>query len=38
MGCDWAQGFLFSPAVPAGDASIQVRMWGTADVRTIDAA
>jgi diguanylate cyclase (GGDEF)-like protein len=38
MGCDWAQGFLFSPAVPAGDASTLLRMWGSSGLRTTDAA
>jgi diguanylate cyclase (GGDEF)-like protein len=38
MDCDWAQGFLFSPAVPAGDASVLLRMWGAADLLKVDAA
>ncbi len=38
LGCDWAQGFLFSQAVPAGEASTLLRMWGTADLRAINAA
>jgi EAL domain-containing protein (putative c-di-GMP-specific phosphodiesterase class I) len=38
MECDWAQGFLFSPAVPAKAASSLLRAWGRPDMRTIDAA
>jgi diguanylate cyclase (GGDEF)-like protein len=38
LGCDWAQGFLFSPAVPAREASALLRMWGDGDLRATDAA
>jgi diguanylate cyclase (GGDEF)-like protein len=38
MGCDWAQGFLFSPGVPANDASALLRSWGAAALRATDAA
>jgi diguanylate cyclase (GGDEF)-like protein len=38
MGCDWAQGFLFSPAVPAGEASTLLRTWGADELSTIHAA
>jgi len=38
MGCDWAQGFLFNPAIPAAEASKLLDLWSAGDVCNINAA